>query len=37
MKEKTKYILSLILRVIEFILRHLVNSKKENDNKESNP
>jgi len=37
MKEKTKYILSLILRVIEFILRQLVTSKKEDDSKESNP
>lgn len=35
MKEKTKYILSLILRVVEFILRHLVTSQKENDNKVS--
>jgi len=37
MKEKTKYILSLILRIIEFILRHLVTPKKEDDSKESNP
>ena len=31
MKEKTKYILSIVLRAINEVLRYIVNAKKDTD------